>query len=319
MSKLSVMKGCKFTAKRLRQWLEEDGVVVLQTKRDEFRCVVEVDLAMSTVTYTSASGKPLYNLNGFDADMLEAAYTFGISKFDCGCMVNDSFELTRRTLRASKKVYDLTGDTLCIVTEKEKRKNLPDGSVEMTPGFYFAGGLHARFWLYDLPTRPFSYVERRAEMANIAREFPSCFSCPETEVILARDGDIDAAVAKVYEVNAAMVQAGHEGTMVKRFDYVYSEGYGVSWMKMKPCEEVDVQVVDFVPGKDSFEGMVGSLVGRTLEGEFVTFSGFDMTMRQELTDDFDKFKGQWAEVRYMQRDSKGGFRHPQFFRWHPDK
>lgn len=74
MSKLQIMKGDAYCEKRLRKWLQEDGRVVVQTKRDEIRCLVEIHVSHEEtddpefrVTYTSASGKPLYNLGGFDA------------------------------------------------------------------------------------------------------------------------------------------------------------------------------------------------------------------------------------------------------------
>ena len=116
------MKGVKYSEKRLRQWLKQDGAVVVQTKRDEFRCRVHINWEASNgiprVSYTSASGKPIYNLDVFDDLWLEVSRVTGQNVFDTGCMVQDSFDLTHRTLRASKKNYELTGQTVHRIEDK---------------------------------------------------------------------------------------------------------------------------------------------------------------------------------------------------------
>ncbi|QGF20957.1 ATP dependent DNA ligase [Pectobacterium phage MA13] len=322
MSSLTVMKGVKFTDKRLMQWLQEDGAVVVQTKRDEFRCKVRVmdDGDGQYVTFTSASGKRIYNLQCFTAMWIEIARVTGQTVFDTGCMVQDSFDLTRRTLRASKKEYDLTGNTEHLIEEKEKRTEMPDGTVLVTPGFYYKGPLKARFWFYDLPDSPEMYDDRRAMMASYHRNFPEFTGVPETEVIRVEWGDsLVSAVAQVNEIFQAMLAQGHEGAMVKRLEYKYKVGRSTDWMKMKPEEEVDVKINGFTEGEDGFAGLVGSLLGEAEDGSTVSFSGFTLELRHELTANFESYRGRWAEVKFMQRDSQGGYRHPRFYRWHPDK
>lgn len=333
MADLIVMKGSKYTEKRLREWFQADGAVVVQTKRDEFRCVVQVCMldeklndgtddraAHDFVKYTSAQGKPLYNLGCFNDMWLEIARVTGQRKFDMGCMVSNSFNLTRRTLRASKKSYDLTGNTVHEIIEKGKKTKMPDGTMLVTPGFYYMGKLKAQFWFYDLPEHPELYNERRAIMATYHRNFPEFTGIPETEVVTVPwGGSVSDGVAQVNVLFQAMLDAGHEGAMIKRFEHPYKVGRSTDWMKMKPEDEVDVEIIDYIPGEGAFSGLVGSLVGRAEDGSIVSFSGFSYELRCAISANFEAYRGRWAEVRFMQREETGGYRHPRFYRWHPDK
>lgn len=318
MSKLQVMKGIPYEEKRLRQWFQEDGKVVVQTKRDEIRCMVEIkydDTSGPYVTYTSASGKPLYNLSGFDEVWIDFAKSTGKRSIDTGISINDSFDLTRRTVMAKTKPYELTGRTEQVIAG-EKKKDPP----------HFVGKLTGVFWMYDIIDHYGTYADRRVSMAQYALIYPEFLECPETFVIEAGNsdtvipkGEIDLAVAEVESHFQHALDCKHEGLMIKRFYHFWEPRRTQHWMKLKPSGEVDVRIIGWVPGKDGFEGMVGSLIGEAEDGSTVSFSGFTLELRKELTKDVESFYGRWAEVRFMQRDSKGGYRHPAFYRWHPDK
>ncbi|CAK1256751.1 ATP-dependent DNA ligase [Klebsiella phage vB_Kpl_K59PH2] len=317
MSKLAVHKGIPYEEKRLCQWLEEDGKVVLQVKRDEIRCVVEINHNDATeppfVTYTSASGKPLYNLSHFDKHWLDFSKRTGRRKIDCGVSVNDSFDLTRRTVMASKKQYDLSGNSVNTIAG-EKKKDPP----------HYVGLLRARFWLYDIIDHYGTYEDRRRSMAQYALDFPNLLICPETFVIhldqrYAEDHAIDVAVQDVESHFQQALDLHHEGLMIKRFYHSWEPRRTTNWMKMKPEAEVDVEIIGYVEGKGEFAGLVGSLIGRAADGSTVDFSGFTLELRRAISADFESYRGRWCEVRYMQRDAQGGYRHPRFFRFHPDK
>lgn len=313
MSKLCVMKGAEFTEKRLYKWLEEDGAVVLQTKRDEFRCVVQVSNGpVPGVSYTSASGKPLYNLQCFDSMMVEMAHWYGTFRFDMGVCVNDSFDLTRRTVRASTKPYDLTGQTEQTIAGKTK-KDAP----------HYAGPLKAVFWFYDLPDVDRDYTTRRGDMGRMQLNFPYYTAVPETEVVTARqdlaDG-IEYAVKQVQEVFATARELGHEGLMVKRYDHKWEpKRCPDSWMKLKPNEEIDGRIIGKTEGKGKFFGLLGSLICEAEDGSRFTISGMTDAERVDFTQNFDQYLGQWVVATFMERDTQGGYRHPQFNRMHDEK
>lgn len=301
MATLTVMKGVAFTRKRLLDWLAQDGRVVVQTKRDEIRCKVKVE--DTGVTYTSASGKPLYNVHQAYSNLFVMLYELtGLTVFDCGISVNGSFDLTKRVVRASKKQYDCRGQVEYEFWDGTKKN----------PIHVYTGTLVMEFWLYDLPEladQP--YEQRRRQMVELCRMAGNSVFCPETEIVTDEQ--------EVYKIHDILIANGHEGTMVKRYDHRYVEGRTVDWMKLKPEDEVDAEIIGYVPGEGEFAGMVGSLIGRAEDGSEVRFSGFTLELRREISDNFEAYLGRWAEVRFMQRDSQGGYRHPRFYRWHPDK
>lgn len=317
MSKLSVHKGIPYEEKRLRQWLEEDGKVVLQIKRDEIRCVVEIHeiwdgeqetITYRAVTYTSASGKPLYNLSCFDQHWLDFSARTGRRKIDCGVAINDSFDLTRRTVMAKTKQYDLSGNSVNTIAG-EKKKDPP----------HYVGPLRAMFWLYDIIDHYGTYEDRRRSMAHYALEFPEFLVCPETFVIYNTLAGVQRAVDDVESHFQQALELRHEGLMIKRFYHSWEPRRTTNWMKMKPEAEVDVRITGFIPGKGEFTGLVGSLTAEAEDGSTVDFSGFTLELRRAISADFESYVGRWCEVQYMQRDAQGGYRHPRFFRFHPDK
>lgn len=297
MAKLAVMKGVPFTEKRLLQWLREDDFVIVQTKRDEIRVIVEVCHLDATepqfVTFTSASGKPLYNLDCFADDFIFLANKYGISKFDCGICVNESFDWTRKVVRSSKKPYDLKGGTFYPMLQ---------GGGETT--------LKGRFYFYDLPDLIANYSYRRIMMADMGRE-SEWFGIPETWLVTNSE-----AVHEVYE---ELVSRGFEGVMLKRINFDYQPKRTTDWMKMKPEEEADGIITGFTPGQGKYAGMVGSVNVRFEDGSTTSVSGMSDAVRAAITAESDYYIGKVLEVRYMMRDSQGGYRHPRWYRLHPDK
>ena len=302
MSSLVVMKGDEYSDKRLAKWLREDEQVVAQIKRDEFRCLVQVEwdavAQVYRVDYTSAQGKPLHNLQCWDGLWLSVAMRTGMKVFDCGVLVNDSFDLTRRTVRASKKTYDLSGTTKQVVMEKRLE--------------HYRGPLKAHFWLYDLPQLKTVFSTRLAGMADIALNFPELCSKPETWYISS-----EQALMELYD---AAVEMGFEGMMVKRIDYQYEPKRKPDlWMKLKPYHEVDAVIVGCAQGKGKYSDTLGSLEVKTEDGELISVSGMTDAERDYFWFEHDFLTPQWATIGYMGRDTKGGFRHPRFVRLHAEK
>ncbi|AZF88081.1 DNA ligase [Pectobacterium phage Arno160] len=301
MASVKVMKGVPFTEERLKKWLAEDGVVLIQTKRDEFRCMVKVE--DTGVTYTSASGKPLYNIHkAFDSLFLLMYQEYGLTVFDCGVSVNDSFDLTRRVLKASKKVYDCRGREVYRIEDgpKKARELVYEGTLELA------------FWLYDLPElSDRDFLSRLATMRSLAQLAGNSVYVPST--VMAH------SLQEVYDHFECMVAASFEGSMVKRLDFRYVYSRTTDWMKLKPEAEADGQITGYTEGKGEFEGLVGSLEITCEDGSTTAISGITLELRRAISANRDKYLGHWVEFKYMQRDSAGGYRHPRFFRFHPDK
>ena len=322
---LSVMKGDSYLEKRLRKWLEEDGRVVVQTKRDEIRCQVQVSALGREVTFTSASGKPLYNLGQWASLFYAIFEATGHSRFDCGVSINDSFDLTRRTVMAKTKPYDTLGRT--VETMYDGTEPDPDNPGKRRKHVHFEGTLEAHFWLYDLPEFNWSYEARRLEMATVVMAAGHGVSTPETDVVDIRRHEgspmqltVDNGVDIVEYIYDRMVDAGHEGAMIKRWDYEWQpKRCPDSWMKLKPEEEADGEIIGYVDGEGKYAGSIGSVTLRFRDGSSTTVSGMSDDVRDDINRNRQEYLGRIVEIKYMQRDSQGGYRHPRWFRWHPDK
>ncbi|QOC54306.1 DNA ligase [Aeromonas phage Atoyac13] len=321
MANLIVMKGAKFTVKRLMQWLEEDGKVFVQTKRDEFRLLSTLYSDTDLPLFHTASGGTLEQLElsgQWKVHVAQVHRFLGAHQLDMGVMINDSFELTRRILR-SKTPYDLTGGTEYHIKD-EKWFKLQDGTKEKRVVFEYRGPLNISFWLYDMPGCEDSYEDRLHKLKWVTTR-TTRVHLPETHLIGAWGETHDNCYKDIMALFGKAVGSGHEGLMVKRFNHKWVPTRTVDWMKLKPSDEKDGRIVGFNPGTvgTEFEGMVGSVQIDFEDGSQCNTSGFTMELRQDFTDYPEKYLGKVAEIHYMQRDAQGGYRHPSLYRIHPDK
>lgn len=298
------MKGVAFTEERLNQWLDEDGIVYAQPKRDEIRCIVDVHYSTPSVNFTSASGKPLYNLGRHTKTFLALAKEFGVFKFDCGVMINDSFDITKRVVRSSKEHYDTTGNEVVPLYDKKPTKKLPTGVL------YFEGLLETKFWIYDLPEITSSFNERLNLMDSISISNYK-LQVPSTDIV--------GSTLGINELYDKYIELGLEGLMIKREDFQYVYGRSSNWMKMKPTKEKDGVITGFTSGQGKFEGLIGSVVVDFGDGTGTSVSGMADDTRKAITAYPQEYIGQVLRVPYMMRDSQGGYRHPRWGGLHEDK
>jgi ATP-dependent DNA ligase len=155
--------------------------------------------------------------------------------------------------------------------------------------------------------RQLPYVQRRALLEKIVLEVghPACQVIPKREKNLQAFFDEEVA-------------AGGEGIVLKSLAGAYGEG----WYKLKKSYDVSVVVTGFKPGKKGFAGMVGSLTlsvykdGKLVEIGFA--SGFDVAFRQELTNNFEAYRGRVLDVFVQELTSGGRFRHATYHRFRDD-
>lgn len=102
--------------------------------------------------------------------------------------------------------------------------------------------------------------------------------------------------------------------------YVLKDGNLLNWYKLKPVRSIDLIVDGFIAGNGKYDGCVGSLICRTIEGHYVaTAGGMDDDMRWEIALNQSKYLGRVAEIQYQLVGSGGRLRHPRFHRWRDDK
>lgn len=102
--------------------------------------------------------------------------------------------------------------------------------------------------------------------------------------------------------------------------YVLKDGNLLNWYKLKPVRTIDLIVDGFIAGNGKYDGCVGSLICRTIEGYYVASAGgMDDDMRWEITANQSKYIGRVAEIKYQLVGNGGKLRHPRFCRWRDDK
>lgn len=251
-----------------------------EVKHDEIRCHVTVNPQNFAVDYTSYAGKPLHNLQQFDKDWAELARITGIYEFDTGVEANGNYDDSYRWVRSSRGVpADLSGAEVV-------------------------------FYLFDLPSVSGDFQKR---------------SCVRHNVMCVADFDLRIPqgwwVNDADEVDALFIRvraAGFEGLMVKSTGHEYQRGKRINgWLKVKPEEDADGVIYGFTEAvSESGEplGRAGSVDVLMEDGSRASPSGIAHDLGRDIFLNFEKYRDQWCEFTYMERDRQGGYRHPVFKR-----
>lgn len=118
------------------------------------------------------------------------------------------------------------------------------------------------------------------------------------------DLDTGEGVEKMTQFYNEMVALGYEGIMVKDVDGVYECKRSQSWLKWKPSESADLQIIDIEPGKEGKkrDGMMGNLVvtgefdGKPIKSNVGT--GFTDEMLKDFWDRRDDLIGEIVEIEF---------------------
>ncbi len=183
----------------------------------------------------------------------------------------------------------LDGETLALRDDGRPRP------FQETMKAFGAGQL--RPWFFDILHRdgvdlvdePLS--RRREELAAVA---------PDNLM----PGVVRPSAEEAREAVAASLDAGHEGSMVKALDSVYSAGRrGRSWQKVKPAHTLDLVVLAAEWGSGRRRGWLSNihLGARVADGEFVmigkTFKGMTdatLTWQTETFPAYETHRDDWA-------------------------
>ena len=124
-----------------------------------------------------------------------------------------------------------------------------------------------------------------------------------------------------------MLSTGQEGIMLKNIKATYDADKRPEhhWYKVKKNLTDDVVVMDYLPGKGKYEGMMGSVIfgkydkhgGRLVQ--LGSCSGFTDAQRLEITKHPQKYLGKVIEISAMEGTEAGFYRHPQFKQLRVDK
>lgn len=275
-----LMKGQKWTERKHKMtypaWVE--------IKVDEIRCHVLVDPLVCGVTFKSYAGKPLANMDGFASMFAALATETGFTEFDCGFEVNGNFNDSYRWVRSTN--------------------GAPAELLETTK----------RFILFDLPELVGASFESRMHtrhnvvVAGISIDMP----------IFEPAGSWAHEEASVEEMFKVARERGYEGLMVKSLDHTYERGKRTNgWLKVKPEDDADGVILELheaISEDGTPLGRTGSVTILVEDGSKATPHGIAHELGREMHEHPEKFIGQWAEFKYMERDRQGGYRHPVFGR-----
>lgn len=267
--------------------------VFVEPKADEIRVHVRVDVVAKTVQYMSYAEKPLYNLEFANHAFLEAAQFAGVYEFDCGFSCNDSFDDSRSYVRSSK--------------------NFP-------PRLRSAKLL---FYVYDLPTSPLPYMQRRCLIDNLV----GWCECSGIEHLVQLPAYLAGSEADVLQFYTEFRELSYEGAMVKGMDHLYQLGKrSQDWLKLKPEETADGKIIGVVEAVATVDnpatgvivgdplGRVGSVIVRMEDGSEARPHGIPHELGRTMLLAAELYIGEWCEFAFMERDTQGGYRHPVFRR-----
>jgi DNA ligase 1 len=109
-----------------------------------------------------------------------------------------------------------------------------------------------KYMIFELPDAPGAFTERAQRIREIvaAAKFPQLVAVTQTPVVSR------AALQKKFD---EIVRDRAEGLMLHLAEAPYSTGRSDVLLKLKPLLDTEAKVVEHVPGKGKYKGMMGAL------------------------------------------------------------
>ncbi len=250
-----------------------------EIKHDEIRCRVVVNPQTWEVVFLSYAEKPLANMERFAIWWQDLARTTGVYEFDTGFEVNGNYNDSYRWVRSTKG----------LKPEMAEWK--------------------AKFFLFDLPEGTGDYTERYAALHSIWTYAAAC----EYPIHLSHGWWVHS-IEEVDKLFTAVRARGYEGLMVKNMQHMYvrdSRSYG--WLKVKPEDDADGTITAIhaaVSEAGVTHDYAGSVTIAVEDGSTASPHGIPHELGRDMLANPEKYIGQWAEFKFMERDRQGGYRHP---------
>ncbi len=111
----------------------------------------------------------------------------------------------------------------------------------------------------------------------------------------------------------------YEGIIIKEPDSYYEAGRNNNWLKLKPTDTADCEVVKVIEGKNSLKGKLGSVIVKMPNGNRSRVSGFRLDERIRFWNNPNLILGKIIEVKYDRLTEEGKFRFARFVKIREDK
>jgi DNA ligase-1 len=131
-----------------------------------------------------------------------------------------------------------------------------------------------KFMVFELPDAPGSFAERAERIREIVAKtnWPQLIAVEQYRV---------ANRAALKKKLAEVVRRGGEGLMLHLADAPYVTGRSDVLLKLKPLQDAEAVVIEHVPGKGKYAGMMGALRVRGPDGkQFLIGTGFSDSVRK---------------------------------------
>lgn len=131
-----------------------------------------------------------------------------------------------------------------------------------------------RYMIFELPSASGTFAERAQRIKEIIAQaqWPQLVAVEQFRV-----SDRAALKRKLDEV----VRRGGEGLMLHLADAPYLTGRSDVLLKLKPLQDTEAVVVEHIPGRGKYQGMMGALRVKTSEGKvFQIGTGFSDAVRK---------------------------------------
>lgn len=131
-----------------------------------------------------------------------------------------------------------------------------------------------RYMLFELPESSGTFTERIHKMVKLTAsvKIPWLQAIPQIHL------DSEEALLKMLD---EIVKKGGEGLMLHRADSIYHSGRSDDLLKLKPWQDAEATVIEILPGKGKFSGMMGALLLKDKSGHiFRIGTGFSDSERR---------------------------------------
>jgi DNA ligase-1 len=151
-------------------------------------------------------------------------------------------------------------------------------------------------------------MKRLSFLTEMSKSWPPCLKLVKHVPV--------QSVEHIQRMYEKALSLGYEGLVIKDADSLYERKRSSSWLKMKPNEMDEVEIIGFMEGDENgrFAGTLGSIIGRRKDGTKVRVAGFTDEERDHIWNNQELWLGEIVEVNFHEVTPDGSFRHARFNR-----